>query len=98
MYTVTKRIEVSGSHQLKLPYESKCKNLHGHNWIINVTLKSETLDENGMILDFTKIKEKDKRMEIILTIVGLVFVLIGVILIYDARKITKNRFKNKKNI
>jgi len=43
-------------------------------------------------LNFTKIKEKDKRMEIILTIVGLVFVLIGVILIYDARKITKNRF------
>jgi uncharacterized protein YjeT (DUF2065 family) len=43
-------------------------------------------------LNFTKIKEKDKRMEITLTIVGLVFVLIGVILIYDARKITKNRF------
>lgn len=57
MYTVTKRIEVSGSHVLSLPYESKCSNLHGHNWIINVTLKSETLDENGMILDFTKIKE-----------------------------------------
>lgn len=57
MYTVTKRIEVSGSHVLNLPYESKCSNLHGHNWIINVTLKSETLDENGMILDFTKIKE-----------------------------------------
>lgn len=57
MYTVTKRIEVSGSHVLNLPYDSKCSNLHGHNWIINVTLKSETLDENGMILDFTKIKE-----------------------------------------
>lgn len=43
-------------------------------------------------LNFTKIREKDKRMEITLTIVGLVFVLIGAILIYDARKITKNRF------
>ena len=57
MYTVVKRIEVSGSHVLNLPYESKCSNLHGHNWIIDVTLQSETLDENGMVLDFTKIKE-----------------------------------------
>lgn len=31
-------------------------------------------------------------MEITLTILGLMFVLVGVILIYDARKITKNRF------
>ena len=57
MYTVVKRIEVSGSHVLNLPYESKCSNLHGHNWIIDVTLQSETLDENGMVLDFTKIKK-----------------------------------------
>lgn len=57
MYTVKKRIEISGSHCLNLDYDSKCKNLHGHNWIITVTLKSETLDKNGMILDFTKIKE-----------------------------------------
>ena len=57
MYTVKKRIEVSGSHCLNLDYDSKCKNLHGHNWIITVTLKSEELDKNGMVLDFTKIKE-----------------------------------------
>ncbi len=31
-------------------------------------------------------------MEITLTIVGLIFALVGVVLIYDARKITKNRF------
>lgn len=63
MYTVTKRIEVSGSHQLELPYDSKCKNLHGHNWIINVTLQSEKLDDNGMVLDFTKIKEIVNRLD-----------------------------------
>ena len=57
MYTVTKRIEVSGSHFLTLPYESKCKNLHGHNWIIFVTCKSEILDDSGMVIDFVKIKE-----------------------------------------
>lgn len=57
MYTVTKRIEVAGAHQLTLPYPSKCSRLHGHNWIIHVTCQSETLDENGMVVDFTKIKE-----------------------------------------
>jgi len=56
MFTVTKRLEIAGAHRLSLPYESKCRNLHGHNWIIYVTCKSETLDENGMVVDFTEIR------------------------------------------
>ena len=44
MFTVTKRLEVSASHQLKLDYPSKCQNLHGHNWIITVHARSEELD------------------------------------------------------
>ena len=58
MFTVVKEIEVSAAHQLKLNYESKCQNLHGHNWKIKVWLKSKTLDENGMVMDFTHIKKK----------------------------------------
>lgn len=57
MYTVKKRIEIAGAHQLKLPYPSKCSRLHGHNWIIEVTCQREELDENGMVIDFSKIKE-----------------------------------------
>lgn len=57
MYTVKKRIEIAGAHQLKLPYPSKCSRLHGHNWIIEVTCQREDLDENGMVVDFSKIKE-----------------------------------------
>lgn len=57
MYTVTKRIEVSGAHRLNLDYESPCSNLHGHNWIIDVTLQSVTLNQNGMIADFSEIKK-----------------------------------------
>ncbi len=57
MYTVKKRIEIAGAHQLKLPYPSKCARLHGHNWIIEVTCQREELDENGMVVDFSKIKE-----------------------------------------
>lgn len=57
MYYVEKTLEISSSHYLKLNYRSKCENMHGHNWIITVYCKSETLDENGMVVDFTKIKE-----------------------------------------
>lgn len=56
MYTVTKRLEISAAHQLSLNYESKCKNLHGHNWIIYVICQSEKLDANGMVVDFKHIK------------------------------------------
>ncbi len=58
MYEVRKRLEISAAHFLKLDYTSKCSNLHGHNWIIDIYLRSETLDKNGMVMDFTLIKKK----------------------------------------
>ena len=56
MYYVTKRIEISAAHSLTLSYESKCEELHGHNWIVKVYCKSETLNADGMVTDFTGIK------------------------------------------
>lgn len=57
MYTVIKRMEVSASHSLHLSYPSKCENLHGHNWIITVYCRSRELNTDGMVVDFTRIKE-----------------------------------------
>lgn len=56
-------MEVSGAHYLHLDYESKCTNLHGHNWIITVTVQSEEVDHNGMVVDFSKIKEIVNRFD-----------------------------------
>ena len=56
MFIVKKRMEIAGAHRLNLNYESKCANLHGHNWIVTVWCKSQTLDANGMVMDFTHIK------------------------------------------
>jgi len=56
MFYVEKIMEISASHKLNLNYESKCSNLHGHNWKIKVYMKSVELDENGMVYDFSKIK------------------------------------------
>lgn len=57
MYFVSKRMEIAGAHSLELPYESKCSNIHGHNWIVEVYCKSAQLTSYGMIVDFTKVKE-----------------------------------------
>ena len=56
MYYVKKRMEVAGCHRLELSYESKCSNLHGHNWVITVYCRSERLNSDGMVCDFTAIK------------------------------------------
>lgn len=58
MYKISKRLEISGAHQLNLPYESPCSNLHGHNWIVTIYCKSRILTEYGMIVDFKQIKDR----------------------------------------
>jgi len=55
MFYVEKTIEVAFAHKLCLNYESKCASLHGHNAIVTVYCKSEELNENGMVIDFSEI-------------------------------------------
>ncbi|MBQ8051009.1 MAG: 6-carboxytetrahydropterin synthase [Bacteroidaceae bacterium] len=57
MYYIKKTLEVSASHQLTLSYESKCQQLHGHNWIITIHCKSRELNRDGMVADFTQVKD-----------------------------------------
>ena len=57
MYFITKRFEIAGCHSLKLSYESKCSRMHGHNWIITVHCKAGELNADGMVADFSHIKE-----------------------------------------
>ena len=56
MYYVKKTIEISAAHQVELDYESKCRQLHGHNWMITVWCRAKELNENGMVTDFTEVK------------------------------------------
>ncbi len=57
MYYVQKTMEIAGSHRLTLDYESKCSQIHGHNWTVTVYCKSEALDHNGMVCDFMLVKK-----------------------------------------
>ena len=51
-------MEIAACHHLCLDYESKCKTPHGHNWHITVYCKAKELNKDGMVVDFTHIKEK----------------------------------------
>ncbi|MBR1516856.1 MAG: 6-carboxytetrahydropterin synthase QueD [Bacteroidales bacterium] len=55
MYYVQKTLTISAAHNLMLSYESKCENLHGHNWVITVYCRAAQLNQDGMVTDFTHI-------------------------------------------
>lgn len=57
MYIICKEVEVHAAHSLNLNYSSKCNNLHGHSYKIKIWCALSNLDEEGMVVDYTKIKE-----------------------------------------
>jgi len=63
MYKVSKRVEIAGAHCLKLDYDSPCSEMHGHNWIIVVTVEGKELNQNGMLIDFKHISEVVNRLD-----------------------------------
>ncbi|MBR5657459.1 MAG: 6-carboxytetrahydropterin synthase QueD [Prevotella sp.] len=61
MYYIEKTFEISASHQLALSYQSKCCQMHGHNWKITVYCRSKELNKDGMVIDFSEVKKRIKR-------------------------------------
>ena len=57
MFYIQKSMEISAAHKLNLSYESKCQNLHGHNWHVTIYCKAKELNQDGMVCDFTHIKK-----------------------------------------
>lgn len=55
MYQVEKRFKVPIGHRL-IKHMGRCKNYHGHNFVILVGLSAETLNDNDMVMDFSDIK------------------------------------------
>lgn len=56
MYRITKRFSFSASHVLEgLGDDHPCSRLHGHNYDVEVTAESESLDERGFVVDFAEL-------------------------------------------
>jgi 6-pyruvoyltetrahydropterin/6-carboxytetrahydropterin synthase len=56
MFQVTQEIEFCYGHRL-LNYAGKCRHLHGHNGRAVIVLEGEALDDRGMLVDFSDIKQ-----------------------------------------
>ena len=57
MYSLKVEGSFSSAHNLR-GYKGKCEELHGHNWRVEITVKSGQLDKIGMVLDFKYLKKK----------------------------------------
>ena len=58
---ITTRMEFDAGHRIP-SHKSSCKNLHGHRYAIEVTVKGDIIDEEqksnfGMVMDFKDAKE-----------------------------------------
>ncbi len=61
MYEVKIKGDFAAAHNLR-DVGGKCEFLHGHNFIVEVTVESETLDAQGMVIDFRVLKSKLNRI------------------------------------
>jgi len=55
MYELIVESEFSAAHRLR-EYNGACENLHGHNWLVEMTVAGEGLNDLGMLVDFRDIK------------------------------------------
>src|SRR5688572_16273968 len=55
-FRVSREIDFCYGHRL-LNYDGKCRFLHGHNGRAVITIEAESLDQRGMVLDFSDIKD-----------------------------------------
>ena len=55
MYEVTIEKTFSAAHAL-LEIGGKCEALHGHNFTVEVAVEGETLNDEGLLLDFRTLK------------------------------------------
>lgn len=52
---VAKRVNFEAAHYLP-NYEGKCKNLHGHHWVVEIAVSGQVMQEHGFVVDFSKLK------------------------------------------
>ena len=57
MITATRRIQFCSGHRV-YEHGSKCRHLHGHNYVVFLKAVAPQLDKLGMVIDFGVLKEK----------------------------------------
>lgn len=57
MFVVTVQAHYDSAHYLR-NYKGKCERMHGHRYVVEVALASETLDRAGIAFDFVDVKRE----------------------------------------
>lgn len=60
MYTIEKTVKFEAGHRL-MNYKGKCKNIHGHNYVVKIGIADISLDKNDMVLDFSEFLRKTEQ-------------------------------------
>jgi len=56
LYFITVEEDFDAAHFLR-EYRGKCEALHGHRFVVRVTVKANKLDDIGLAYDFTTLKQ-----------------------------------------
>ena len=59
MIKCTRRIEFDAGHRI-IGHQNKCQYLHGHRYVLEITIAAKNTDELGMVVDFGLIKDLAK--------------------------------------
>jgi 6-pyruvoyltetrahydropterin/6-carboxytetrahydropterin synthase len=57
MYAVSTEIKFKAGHYLRL-FGSQAEQNHQHDWRVRVTVESENLDQDGLVMDFQELEEE----------------------------------------
>lgn len=60
MITITRKLEFDAGHRIP-DHRSQCRNLHGHRYVLEITLagdvsREDGASDNGMVMDFADVK------------------------------------------
>lgn len=61
MYTVSVQAHYDSAHFLR-NYQGKCERLHGHRYVVEVALQTDTLNEAGIAFDFVDLKQHLRKL------------------------------------
>ena len=56
MYIITVEIPFEYGHRL-IKHSGKCRNIHGHNGVVVIEIKSQSLKQNDLVIDFGDVKK-----------------------------------------
>ena len=64
MYTISKQFHFSASHCLVgVPPDHPCARLHGHNYVVELELRSKQLNAAGFVRDYLELRELKLYLE-----------------------------------